>query len=330
MKKGFTLLELLAVIVVLAIITLIAIPIMLNVIEKSKLGALKDSAYGLIDEANIYYAQYHPATNLRFDIEDGVISSNDTDKLLSYKGSIADGSIVLTSYGKVAICINDGEHAAYKNLTDKEVIMNNEKNCSIPEGQFIIYLDGNATIDELNNQELTAIVQQLQTEVAELKTGANPIGTIIAVGHTTLPSGYLECNGQAVSRSTYSELFSLIGTTYGEGDGSSTFNVPDLRGEFLRGAGTNSHANQGNGANVGVHQDGTYHVNLYASDAGTSILARKLDASHSSLASNQDAVIKSTVYARVASSNDTSASNATAKFTSRPTNTSVLYAIRAK
>ena len=52
---------------------------------------------------------------------------------------------------------------------------------------------------------------------------------------TTAPSGYLKCNGAAVSRTTYADLFAIIGTTHGAGDGSSTFNVPDLRGEFVRG-----------------------------------------------------------------------------------------------
>jgi microcystin-dependent protein len=44
----------------------------------------------------------------------------------------------------------------------------------------------------------------------------------------TAPSGFLECDGSAVSRSTYAALFAVIGTTYGAGDGSTTFNVPDL------------------------------------------------------------------------------------------------------
>lgn len=51
----------------------------------------------------------------------------------------------------------------------------------------------------------------------------------------TAPSGYLECSGSAVSRTTYSALFAVIGTTFGTGDGSTTFNLPDLRGEFIRG-----------------------------------------------------------------------------------------------
>ena len=50
-----------------------------------------------------------------------------------------------------------------------------------------------------------------------------------------VPTGYLECDGSAVSRTTYAALFAVIGSLYGTGDGSSTFNLPDLRGEFIRG-----------------------------------------------------------------------------------------------
>ncbi len=52
------------------------------------------------------------------------------------------------------------------------------------------------------------------------------------------PSGYLPCDGAAVSRTTYAALFATIGVTYGAGDGSTTFNIPDLRGVFVRGAGS--------------------------------------------------------------------------------------------
>jgi microcystin-dependent protein len=60
-------------------------------------------------------------------------------------------------------------------------------------------------------------------------------GTVMYMASSNAPSGYLECDGRAVSRTTYSSLFSVIGTTYGVGDGTSTFNLPDLRGEFIRG-----------------------------------------------------------------------------------------------
>ncbi len=64
---------------------------------------------------------------------------------------------------------------------------------------------------------------------------AVPTGSVHMMATTTAPSGYLKCNGTAISRTTYAALFAIIGTTHGAGDGSSTFNVPDLRGEFVRG-----------------------------------------------------------------------------------------------
>lgn len=63
---------------------------------------------------------------------------------------------------------------------------------------------------------------------------AVPAGTIIYTAATTVPNGYLKANGAAISRATYAGLFAVIGTTYGSGNGSTTFNLPDLRGEFLR------------------------------------------------------------------------------------------------
>jgi len=90
-------------------------------------------------------------------------------------------------------------------------------------------------------------------------------GQVCFFGMSSAPNGFLKCNGAAVSRTTYDVLFAAIGTTFGSGDGSTTFNVPDLRGEFLRalddGAGidtgrslgsTQSGANQEHGHYVGT------------------------------------------------------------------------------
>lgn len=72
---------------------------------------------------------------------------------------------------------------------------------------------------------------------------------------TTAPSGWALCDGSAISRTTYSALFTAIGTTYGTGDGSTTFNLPDLRGRFGMGAGTGSGLNSsGTGAISGTAQ----------------------------------------------------------------------------
>jgi len=64
-----------------------------------------------------------------------------------------------------------------------------------------------------------------------------PAGTIIMYGASTAPSGWLACNGSAVSRTTYATLFAVIGTTFGAGDGSTTFNVPDFRRRVAVGSG---------------------------------------------------------------------------------------------
>jgi microcystin-dependent protein len=82
-----------------------------------------------------------------------------------------------------------------------------------------------------------------------------PTGTIIATALTSAPKGYLECNGANVNRTTHARLFGDIGVIYGNGDGSSTFTLPDYRGRFLRGfnntAGTDpdasSRTNRGDG-----------------------------------------------------------------------------------
>ena len=65
--------------------------------------------------------------------------------------------------------------------------------------------------------------------------GMVPSGAVLYFAGRTAPAGWLKANGAAVSRTAYAALFAAIGTTYGAGDGRSTFNLPDLRGEFLRG-----------------------------------------------------------------------------------------------
>ena len=83
-----------------------------------------------------------------------------------------------------------------------------------------------------------------------------PTATIVPWSSSSVPSGFLECNGAAVSRSTYSALFAIVGTTYGAGDGASTFNLPDLQDNVAVGkSGTKALASTG-GANT-VAAEGT-------------------------------------------------------------------------
>ena len=81
------------------------------------------------------------------------------------------------------------------------------------------------------------------------------IGTIIAGMSNSLPVGYLLCNGDAISRTAFASLFSVISTTYGAGDGSTTFNIPDMRQAVPRGAGTNTFYNTNVTVTLGTKQN---------------------------------------------------------------------------
>jgi microcystin-dependent protein len=102
-------------------------------------------------------------------------------------------------------------------------------------------------------------------------------GTILPWSAASLPSGFLECDGTAVSRSTYAALFAVVGTTYGIGDGSTTFNVPNLADNVPMGkSGTKALASTGGANTVTVTPTG----NISGSTANATLSTAQL-ASHS-------------------------------------------------
>ncbi len=101
-----------------------------------------------------------------------------------------------------------------------------------------------------------------------------PTATIVPWSSASVPSGFLECNGQAVSRSTYSALFAIVGTTYGAGDGSSTFNVPNLQDKVTVGKSNNKAL-----ASTGGAETVTSTGNVAGSTANATISTSQL-ASH--------------------------------------------------
>lgn len=83
-----------------------------------------------------------------------------------------------------------------------------------------------------NIQASAITIARLAAEVAER---LNPAGAVIAYAGDVIPNGYLYCDGAAISRTAFAALFTAIGTKHGQGDASTTFNLPDYRGRFLRG-----------------------------------------------------------------------------------------------
>lgn len=105
--------------------------------------------------------------------------------------------------------------------------------------------NGESTNDAINKSQLDSAKTTLQAAIDAIVAdmGATSyIGDIKASAQTANHGHWLLCNGQAVSRATYADLYALIGTNFGDGDGSTTFNVPDYRGKFLRGLGGDSAA----------------------------------------------------------------------------------------
>lgn len=162
----------------------------------------------------------------------------------------------------------------------------------------------------------------------------SPIGTIIAYMGITAPKDYLACDGTIYNIVDYKELAEYIKVQFGTynkfgGNGTTTFAVPDLRGEFLRGTGTNSHSNQGSGENVGSHQDGTEIPQFgfssttmysYGSPLTGAVSTNKADNIYKSESYSGDALSFNKTVTFSSSSNNI--------LTARPTNTSVLYCIK--
>ena len=88
----------------------------------------------------------------------------------------------------------------------------------------------------VSGSKLSAVMVMLSKWRNYISRALVPTGTVLAFAGSSAPSGFLLCDGRAVSRTTYTSLFSVIGTTYGSGDGSTTFNLPDMRGRVAVGS----------------------------------------------------------------------------------------------
>ena len=165
-----------------------------------------------------------------------------------------------------------------------------------------------------------------------------PLGTVIMFMGTVAPANYLFCDGTTYAIADYPKFTAFIAKQFGSvnhfgGDGETTFAVPDLRGEFLRCTGTNAHTDQGSGANVGVHQDGTQHtftlgwqnkqIILNTYNTSTTI-ANAVTANADKGQGRIGGLCVGATYFSSQSNADYSL------FTSRPTNTSVMYCIKVK
>lgn len=167
------------------------------------------------------------------------------------------------------------------------------------------------------------------TIYANGKIGSEETATVKSWPSDNIPYGWLLCDGRALQRADYPDLYAELGVLYNlPTDPSDVFRVPDYRGEFLRGAGTNSHSGQGNGGTVGEHQDATLIPNVwsYGNRLFAQVSTEETEIPSSTIR-NQD----STIYTASFSVNTNLGSGSYTKpltMTARPTNTSVNWIIK--
>ncbi len=184
----------------------------------------------------------------------------------------------------------------------------------------------------INVEDLKTLINKTVEEKLT-ENSAGPTGTVISYMGNNVPNGYLKCDGTTYNITDYPKLAEQIKTEFGSynyygGDGTTTFAVPDLRGEFLRGTGTATR-NKGSGASVGTHQDPTNHAQVF--NVINSSTDTRMFMGASANMSNPD-----TYYGYTKRWNSGQATGAgvmtnesgSGTYTSRPTNTSVLYCIK--
>ena len=140
----------------------------------------------------------------------------------------------------------------------------------------MVYASASTTIAKLAKGSATQVLKMNAGATAPewvTETDLSPVGAITMYGAAAAPSNWLLCDGAAVSRTTYADLFTAIGTTYGSGDGSLTFNVPDLQSKFPIGYdGGSSYALAATGGAT------TDTPTLSGTNAGTTLTAAQIPA----------------------------------------------------
>jgi len=204
-----------------------------------------------------------PNNSKSYVVRNSVSYNDSTDSVVL---RVAGNAGVTISPAETALYVTNGttvypvSRTTYTNLTATSITSTVITATSITTS----ILDASAITLTGNVTAANAVISDKVCASAYFGSGANltgivavPSGAVFPYAGASAPSGFILCFGQAISRSTYSDLFTAIGTTYGTGDGSSTFNLPDLRGRAVAGQDDmgGSSANRLTGQTDGVDGD---------------------------------------------------------------------------
>lgn len=161
----------------------------------------------------------------------GALGANVVSKSANYtvavtdRGKLIDCSGTLTLALTAAATLGNGFSFAVRNSGSGTITVD-------PDGSELV--DGLSTLNFYPGESFVVVCSGTAFKTIGRVGGVQP-GTVAYHAAATPPSGWLKADGSAVSRTTYAALYAAIGVTFGSGDGSTTFNLPNLRGEFLRG-----------------------------------------------------------------------------------------------
>lgn len=204
--------------------------------------------------------------------------------------------------------------------------------------QLLIASDG--TINNISVESLKTLIEnEVKEQLKKTSTSSTPTGAILAQMSKEAPEGYLICDGKQYNIEDYPQLSNYIKEQFGSynywgGNGTTTFCVPNLQGEFLRGYSTSANESVTKGVTttyIGKHQEGTLNPYLISSNAGTAFYTAYVSSSVKMKRSNEDLdlTISGSYTQQGINTNKTSTTGKiTTQYLARPTNTAVLYCIK--
>lgn len=156
-----------------------------------------------------------------------------TNEFLAIAGSGGANVITQAEYAALTAVLDDGFSAGIARSNQVNKVLRQTTAMASMLGEFIKAYGWTAADDG----NIAGLLANFEAAIASLVSGmsAETSGVVKMYAGSTAPAGYLECNGAAISRTTYAALFSAVGTAFGAGDGSTTFNIPDFRGYSPRG-----------------------------------------------------------------------------------------------
>ncbi len=224
-------------------------------VEVTQSDALTPTTFILEDISGSIYATFGSAITLQGLVIDLKRVTPETSIINFVNGTTNQASDFNTSFQQasyIAIEVREqapvfGGSAIYYSKTESDGRFANrqttEDRFTSTDADIALKADQSSVSNVDNTSDVDKPVSTAQQAALDLKADQSavdaiipsPTGSVTYYASSTIPAGWLKANGAEVSRTTYADLFAVIGETYGAGDGSTTFALPDLRGEFLRG-----------------------------------------------------------------------------------------------